>query len=221
MLIKLLFSPDGKRILGAQIVGRDGVDKRIDVLATAMRGNLSVWDLEHLELAYAPPYGSAKDPVNMAGFVACNLLHGDTDLWYAEDFPCLPKDITLLDVRTPADFDLWHIPGAVNLPLGQFRAQLGSLDKSRTYYAYCKVGLRSYLAGRILQQNGFQVKNLAGGADVFRLFYPDPVVRTQEPGLRTSPTKNEEPGTQNMNTPCGCNAPETGQTITAALSAAR
>jgi NADPH-dependent 2,4-dienoyl-CoA reductase/sulfur reductase-like enzyme/peroxiredoxin family protein/rhodanese-related sulfurtransferase/TusA-related sulfurtransferase len=214
MLIKLLFSPDGKRILGAQIVGRDGVDKRIDVLATAMRGNLSVWDLEHLELAYAPPYGSAKDPVNMAGFVACNLLHGDTDLWYTEEFPSLPKDITLLDVRTKADFDLWHIPGAVNLPLGQLRAQLGALDKSRTYYAYCKVGLRSYLAGRILQQNGFKVKNLAGGADVFRLFYPDPVARTQEPGPRTTLTKNEEPGTQNMNTPCGCNAPETGKTIT-------
>lgn len=213
MLFKLLFAPDGKRILGAQIVGRDGVDKRIDVIATVMRGNLGVWDLEHLELAYSPPYGSAKDPINMAGFVACNLLRGDMDLWYTEEFACLPKDITLIDVRPKADFDLWHIPGAVDLPLGQLRAQLGTLDKSRTYYVYCKVGLRSYLAARILKQNGFKVKNLAGGADVFRLFHPDPIARAQEPRPGVSPTRNQEPGPRNMNTPCGCNAPETGKTI--------
>ena len=191
MLFKLLFAPDGKRILGAQIVGRDGVDKRIDVIATAMRGNLGVWDLEHLELAYAPPYGSAKDPVNMAGFVACNLLRGDMDLWYTEDFACLPKDAVLVDVRTKAEFELWHIPGAVNLPLGQLRAQLGALDKSRTYYAYCKVGLRSYLAYRILKQNGFKVKNLAGGADVFRLFHPEPVAWSAPQGSQRSPLQVE------------------------------
>ena len=206
MLFKLLFAPDGKRILGAQIVGRDGVDKRIDVIATAMRGNLGVWDLEHLELAYAPPYGSAKDPVNMAGFVACNLLRGDVDLWYAEEFACLPKDVTLVDVRSKAEFDLWNIPGAVNLPLGQLRAQLATLDKSRTYYAYCKVGLRSYLAYRILKQNGFKVKNLTGGADVFRLFHPEPVTVF-------SPTSTEGTGARNMSEPCGCNPPDTGKTI--------
>ena len=206
MLFKLLFAPDGKRILGAQIVGRDGVDKRIDVIATAMRGNLGVWDLEHLELAYAPPYGSAKDPINMAGFVACNLLRGDMDLWYTEEFACLPKDVTLVDVRPKADFDLWHIPGAVDLPLGQLRAQLATLDKSRTYYAYCKVGLRSYLAYRILKQNGFKVKNLAGGIDVFRLFHPEPVTVF-------SPTSTEETGIRNMSDPCGCNPPDTGKTI--------
>ena len=206
MLFKLLFAPDGKRILGAQIVGRDGVDKRIDVIATAMRGNLGVWDLEHLELAYAPPYGSAKDPVNMAGFVACNLLRGDMDLWYTEEFACLPKDVTLVDVRPKADFELGHIPGAVDLPLGQLRAQLGTLDKSRTYYAYCKVGLRSYLAYRIMKQNGFKVKNLAGGIDVFRLFHPEPVTVF-------SPTSADGTGIKNMSEPCGCNPPDTGKTI--------
>jgi NADPH-dependent 2,4-dienoyl-CoA reductase/sulfur reductase-like enzyme/rhodanese-related sulfurtransferase len=169
---KLLFTPDGARILGAQIVGRDGVDKRIDVLATAMRGRLGVWDLEHLELAYAPPYGSAKDPVNMLGFVACNLLRGDVAFWYAEERSHLSPEAVLLDVRGPDEFDAWHIPGAVNLPVGKLRSQHGTLDQARTYYVYCKVGLRSYLAYRILKQLGFQVKTLAGGTDFFRAVFP-------------------------------------------------
>ena len=173
MRIKLLFAPDGNRILGAQIIGRDGVDKRIDVLATAMRGKLGVWDLEHLELAYAPPYGSAKDAVNMAGFIACNLLRGDVDFWYAEAFRTLPPDAVLLDVRGPAEFAAWHIPGAVNLPVGKLRAQYGTLDPARVYYLYCKVGLRSYMAYRILKQLGFQVKTLSGGTDFFRAFFPE------------------------------------------------
>ena len=172
MRFKVLFTPDGKRILGAQIVGRDGVDKRIDVIATAMRGNLGVWDLEHLELAYAPPFGSAKDAVNMAGFIACNLLRGDVDFWYAEEFRALPPNALLLDVRGPAEFADGHIPGAVNLPVGKLRVKHGTLDKSRLYYVYCKVGLRSYMAYRILKQLGFQVKTLAGGMDFFRAFYP-------------------------------------------------
>ena len=206
MLIKLLFTPDGQRILGAQILGRDGVDKRIDVLATAMRGNLSVWDLEHLELAYAPPYGSAKDPVNMAGFAACNLLRGDTELWYAEEFARLSKNAALIDVRSQAEFELWHVPGAVNLPLAQLRAQLGSLDKSRAYYVYCKVGLRSYLAYRILKQSGFQVKTLAGGTEVFRLFHP-------EPSPVIAPTLNAASGAKHMHDTCGCQSPDTAKTI--------
>jgi peroxiredoxin family protein/rhodanese-related sulfurtransferase/TusA-related sulfurtransferase len=173
MRFKLLFAPDGKRLFGAQIIGCDGVDKRIDVIATAMRGSLGVWDLEHLELAYAPPYGSAKDAVNMAGFIACNLLRGDVELWYPEEFRCLPPEAVLLDIRGPGEFADWHIPGAVNLPLGQLRAKQGALDKSRTYYLYCKVGLRSYLAYRILKQLGYQVKTLSGGTDFFRAFYPE------------------------------------------------
>ncbi|MEI6210061.1 MAG: FAD-dependent oxidoreductase [bacterium] len=172
MRCKLLFSPDGNRILGAQIVGHDGVDKRIDVLATAMRGNLGVWDLEHLELAYAPPYGSAKDAVNMLGFVACNLLRGDVDFWYAEELDSLPLDAVLLDVRGPAEFAAWHLPDATNLPVGKLRAQQDTLDKARPYFVYCKVGLRSYLAYRILKQLGFKVRTLSGGTDVFRTVYP-------------------------------------------------
>ncbi|MFZ4394902.1 MAG: FAD-dependent oxidoreductase [Kiritimatiellia bacterium] len=172
MRCKLLFSPDGNRILGAQIVGRDGVDKRIDVLATAMRGNLGVWDLEHLELAYAPPYGSAKDAVNMLGFAACNLLRGDVDFWYAEELDSLPPDAVLLDVRGPAEFAAWHLPDATNLPVGKLRAQHGTLDKARPYFVYCKVGLRSYLAYRILKQLGFKVRTLSGGTDVFRTVFP-------------------------------------------------
>ena len=208
MRFKLLFAPDGKRIYGAQIVGRDGVDKRIDVIATAMRGNLGVWDLEHLELAYAPPYGSAKDAINMAGFIACNLLRGDVDFWYAEDFSNLPPNVLLLDVRTPVEFETWHIPGAINLPLGQLRAKHATLDKTRPIYTYCKVGLRSYLAYRILKQEGFQVKNLAGGADFFRAFYPD-LTPTSGKGVPTmnqnlteseagASTKNYEPRTTNF-----------------------
>jgi NADPH-dependent 2,4-dienoyl-CoA reductase/sulfur reductase-like enzyme/peroxiredoxin family protein/rhodanese-related sulfurtransferase/TusA-related sulfurtransferase len=173
MRFKLLFAPDGKRILGAQIVGCDGVDKRIDVIATAMRGNLGVWDLEHLELAYAPPYGSAKDAVNMAGFVACNLLRGDVDLWYPENFPALPPDAVLLDVRGPAEYADWHIPGATNLPLAQIRKRRGELDPARTYFIYCKVGLRSYLAYRILKQLGLRARTLSGGTDFFRAFFPE------------------------------------------------
>ena len=182
MFFKLLFAPDGKRILGAQIVGRDGVDKRIDVIATAMRGNLGVWDLEHLELAYAPPYGSAKDPVNMAGFIACNLLRGDVDFWYADEFRDLPPEAVLLDVRSPSEFSDWHIPGAINLPVGQLRARHGTLDKSRVYHLYCKVGLRSYLAHRILKQLGFQVKTLSGGTDFFRACFPEPGTRMPDAG---------------------------------------
>lgn len=173
MRFKLLFSPDGKRILGAQIVGVDGVDKRIDVIATAMRGGLGVWDLEHLELAYAPPYGSAKDPVNMAGFIACNLLRGDVEFWYPEDFPSLPADASVLDVRSADEYDAWHLPGATHLPLARLRAQASALDRSRAYHVYCKVGLRSYLAYRILKQQGFRVKTLSGGVDLFRSYRPD------------------------------------------------
>ena len=228
MRFKLLFSPDGHRLLGAQIVGRDGVDKRIDVIATAMRGNLGVWDLEHLELAYAPPFGSAKDPVNMAGFMACNLLRGDVDLWYADEFRNLPLGAVLLDVRGPSEFSDWHIPSAVNLPVGQLRAKHATLDKSRTYYIYCKVGLRSYLAYRILKQLGFQVKTLSGGTDFFCACFPEPEhggrnsatpqdAGNLPQGSQSSPlqveTKNEEPGTTNMHAPCNCPSPSTAKTI--------
>ena len=171
MHLKLLFAPDTGRILGAQASGFDGVDKRIDVLATAIRAGMSVHDLERLELSYAPPYGSAKDPVNMAGFVASNLLRGDVAFWYAEDFPAGTAGATILDVRGKPEFDEWHIPGAVNIRLGALRARLGDLPRDRPVRVYCKVGFRSYLAYRILRQEGFDVATLAGGTTTFRAWH--------------------------------------------------
>lgn len=172
MHIKLLFAPDSGKVLGAQVVGYDGVDKRLDVFATALRAGLTVFDLEKLELAYAPPYGSAKDPVNMAGFVAANALLGDLRLWYAEDWPKCAESAFILDVRSPAEYDAWHLPGAVNIPLGALRARLGQIPKDRPVRVYCKVGFRSYLAQRLLQQRGFSdVATLSGGVTTFRAWH--------------------------------------------------
>lgn len=172
MHLKLLFAPGDGRILGAQAVGVDGVDKRIDVLATALRAEMTVFDLEHLELAYAPPYGSAKDPVNMAGFVASNILRGDVEYWYAEDYPHGTGDGRLIDVRSREEFADWHIEGAVNLPITELRERLDELDSQTSLYVYCKSGFRGYLAARILEQRGFaKVQNLSGGLDTFRLYH--------------------------------------------------
>jgi len=168
MHIKLLFAPEDGKLLGAQVVGYDGVDKRIDVLATALRAGLTVHDLENLELAYAPPYGSAKDPVNMAGFVAANLLKGDVAFWYPEDYPAKTEGHPIVDVRGAVEFDIWHIPGAINIPLGQLRRRMAELPKDRPVFLYCKVGFRSYLAYRLLRQAGFeQAATLAGGSSTF------------------------------------------------------
>lgn len=183
MHIKLLFSPDDGKILGAQVVGYDGVDKRIDVFATALRAGMTVYDLEELELAYAPPYGSAKDPVNMAGFVAANLLNGDVNFWYAEDYSESMDDSLIIDVRSQSEYQVWHIPEAINIPLGQLRAHLDSLPKNKQIFLYCRVGFRSYLAYRILVQSGFgQVKTLAGGSKTFCSFHRTPLC-TGRPGI--------------------------------------
>lgn len=206
MHLKLLFSPDGSRILGAQIAGYDGVDKRIDVLATAMRGGLSVQDLEHLELAYAPPYGSAKDPVNMAGFVATSLVGGDVEFWYAEEFASLPTDVVLLDVRTSNEFAAWHVPGAVNLPLNELRGRVASLDRNKVYWVYCKVGIRSYLAYRILRQNGLWTKTLAGGGDTFQAMRPDLAPRTP-PTPASMPCASSSCGATDSGAPAPALAP--------------
>lgn len=187
MHLKLLFAPDDGRILGAQIVGYDGVDKRLDVLATAIRAGMTVYDLEHLELAYAPPYGSAKDPVNMAGFVASNLLRGDVAFWYAEDYPEKTAAGVILDVRSEEEYDAWHIPEAINLPLGNIREKvddlLGDSDRSRPIFLYCRVGFRSYLAYRILHQSGYtNIATLAGGSKTFTCFHRTPLA-TGRPGV--------------------------------------
>jgi len=169
MHMKVLFEPDGGKLLGAQVVGFDGVDKRLDVFAVAIRAGLTIFDLQDLELAYAPPYGSAKDPVNMAGFIGSNLLNGDLHLWYAEEFPARTADGMILDVRGPQEYEQWHIPGAVNIPLGKLRSRVDTLPRDTPVYVYCKVGFRSYLAYRVLRQRGLKsVATLAGGAMTFQ-----------------------------------------------------
>ena len=163
MSLKLLFGPDGK-VFGAQAVGQDGVDKRMDVLATVIRLGGTIYDLQDLELCYAPPYSSAKDPVNMLGFTAANLLNGDMKDFYCEDLAGLDLDkVFLLDCRTPAEFAMGTIPGAVNIPLDELRNRLEELPKDKPVYEFCQVGLRGYIAYRILTQHGFEVYNLSGG----------------------------------------------------------
>jgi NADPH-dependent 2,4-dienoyl-CoA reductase/sulfur reductase-like enzyme/rhodanese-related sulfurtransferase len=162
--IKLLFEPQKGKLLGAQVIGKDGVDKRIDVLATALRHGLTVYDLAELELAYTPPYGSAKDPVNIAGFVAQNILEKRMPVFYAEEVASIDRRTqTILDVRTSDEHKQGAIEGSLCIPVDELRMRLSELDKSKDIFAYCKVGLRGYLATRILLQLGYKVKNLSGG----------------------------------------------------------
>ena len=165
MTMKVVFEKGTYRLLGAQIVGFDGVDKRIDVLATAIRAGMKVTDLTELDLAYAPPYSSAKDPVNMAGFMAENIRDGLVEQWYYDDEPTLPRDgsVTLLDVRTAQEFATGNIDGFVNIPVDELRERAGDLDKDKPVYVICQSGLRSYIAARILAGRGFEVYNFAGG----------------------------------------------------------
>lgn len=164
LALKLLFSPDDGKILGAQAVGAKGADKRIDVLATAIKGGLTVFDLPALELAYAPPFSSAKDPVNMLGYVAQNMLEGglETYQWHELE-EILQSGAFILDVREQNEWDAGHVEGAVHIPLGELRNRLDDLPQTQIIYVYCHAGLRGYLATRILQENGFTVKNLDGG----------------------------------------------------------
>ena len=163
MSIKLLFDPENGKVLGAQAVGAGGVDKRIDVFAVAVRAGLTVYDLEEMELSYAPPFGSAKDPVNYAGFIAANVLRGDVRLCQVEEMHKPAAGQELLDVRTPGELTAGTIPGAKNIPLDELRERIGTLDKEKEYLVFCKVGVRAYLACRILEQNGISCKNLSGG----------------------------------------------------------
>lgn len=162
--LKLLFNPDNGQIYGAQAVGKDGVDKRMDVIATAIKGNLDVHDLTEIELSYAPPYSSAKDPVNYAGYVASNIMDGqvDTVQWHEID-DLVKAGATLIDVREPAERNAGFIEGSINIPLNDLRDRMHELPKDETIYVSCQVGLRGYLASRILAESGFQVKNLDGG----------------------------------------------------------
>ncbi|MDZ7618253.1 MAG: rhodanese-like domain-containing protein, partial [Patescibacteria group bacterium] len=168
MTLKLLYTPDDGRLLGAQAVGKQGVDKRIDVLAMAIQKGATVYDLEEAELCYAPPYGSAKDPVNLAGFVAGNILRGDVDTVFWEDLlqrrrqgEPLPM---ILDVRSAAMAADASVPDGVNIPMGELRARLDELPRDREIWVHCGIGQTSYFATRMLRQNGFEnVRNLSGG----------------------------------------------------------
>jgi NADPH-dependent 2,4-dienoyl-CoA reductase/sulfur reductase-like enzyme/rhodanese-related sulfurtransferase len=161
--LKLLFEPEGGRILGAQAVGKAGVDKRVDVLAMAIRAGMTVFDLEDAELCYAPPFGSAKDPVNMAGFVAANVLRGDVELWEPEELAGLCAGQVLVDVRTHQEFAQGTIPGAILAPVDELRERLDDLPRDKELLLFCQVGLRGYVAARLLSQLGFRVRNLSGG----------------------------------------------------------
>lgn len=168
--MKVLFTKDTGRILGAQLVGFDGVDKRLDVLATAIYAGMTAEDLTELELGYAPPFSSAKDPVNMAGFMIQNLLEGKVKQYHWQQAPqLLAQGCTLVDVRTPAEYTLGHIEGAINIPVDDLRTRLDELDKTKPLYIYCQSGQRSYLATRILAGNGFDVSHLAGGYRLYAL----------------------------------------------------
>jgi NADPH-dependent 2,4-dienoyl-CoA reductase/sulfur reductase-like enzyme/rhodanese-related sulfurtransferase len=169
MVLKLMFDPEGK-ILGVQIVGEKGVDKRVDVVATAMLAGMDVFDLEELELSYAPPYGAARDPVNVAGMLAANLLRGDTCPVYPDQ---MPENPFMLDVREPWEVDEGTFPGAQMIPLGQLRARLDELPRDRQIVACCRVGLRGYLAERLLRQYGFNANNLSGGLKTWKLYHEE------------------------------------------------
>lgn len=163
MTVKVTFEKGSGRILGAQIIGYDGVDKRIDVLAVAIRAKMTAYDLTELELAYAPPYSSAKDPVNMAGYAIENLLTGKVEQLHWRDIEKLPQDAVLLDTRTDAELAMGGIRGAVHIPVDSLRERLDELPKDKKLCVFCQSGLRSYVACRILSQLGFDCCNIAGG----------------------------------------------------------
>jgi len=176
MSVKVLYAPATGKILGAQIVGFDGVDKRIDVLATAIQAGMTAEDLVDLDLAYAPPYSSAKDPVNVAAYAIENIRSGRIRQHHWHDVPRLAQDPNgiLLDVRTPAEYAQGHIDGAVNIQLDELRARMNELDKSKTLYVNCRSGQRSYFACCLLSQYGFNCSNLAGGFRFYEVVTGNP-----------------------------------------------
>lgn len=168
IVLKLIFDDSG-RIFGAQAVGEKGVDKRIDVIATAIKGNLTVFDLPEIEITYAPPYNSAKDPVNIVGYTAENILNGILDMVNYDEFDRFVNESNaiILDVRTPREYAEGHITGAINLNVDELRDALPTLDIERMYVIYCQIGLRGYLANRILRNHGFRAVNLNGGYNLW------------------------------------------------------
>jgi rhodanese-related sulfurtransferase len=165
--LKLIFRKDDGRVISAQAVGQEGVEKRIDVISMAIQKNATVFDLEEAELCYAPQFGSAKDPVNIAGMIAANVLRGDARVVHWESLP--DSQALILDVRDPSEFNRDHVEGAVNIPLNDLRDRMHELPTDREIWTYCYVGQRSYYAARALMQHGFDIKNISGGFKTFTL----------------------------------------------------
>lgn len=165
MTMKVVFEKESYRLLGAQIIGYEGVDKRIDVLATAIHAGLKATQLKDLDLAYAPPYSSAKDPVNMAGFMIDNIAKGTLKQWHLEDMDKISRDksVVLLDVRTVGEFNRGHMDGFKNIPVDELRERINEIEKGKPVYLICQSGLRSYIASRILEGNGYETYNFSGG----------------------------------------------------------
>ncbi|WP_165221269.1 FAD-dependent oxidoreductase [Aquisphaera insulae] len=174
MTLKLLFEAPSGKILGAQAVGQEGVDNRINALAMAIQAGLTVFDLEESELAYAPQFGSAKDPVNMAGFVASNVLRGLVRQVHAEDLGAGDLAVaSIVDVRTPKEYAAGRIEGAANIPLEELRGRLDEIPRDRPVVVHCQVGMRGYMAARVLRDHGIDAANLAGGYKTYRMHHPD------------------------------------------------
>ncbi len=192
--LKLLFDPQNGRVLGAQAVGAHGIDKRIDVLAMAVRSGMTVYDLENVELTYAPPYGSAKDAINYAGFVAANFLRGDVKLTHVDEILNPSENQVVVDVRTPEEVAAGTVPGAWNIPVDSLRQRLDELDKKRQYLVLCRVGLRGYLACRILSQNGYDCKNLTGGYTTYRMVtgFADEIPAKRQNDMRDDPGERDQ-----------------------------
>lgn len=193
MSIKTIFDKKDGRILGAQIVGYEGSDKRCDVFATAIRAHMTAYDLTELELCYAPPFGSAKDPVNMAGFVIENILTGKVKIFHWHDVEKLPRDgsVTLLDTRTELEYENGHIDGFINIPLDSLRERLSEIAQDKPVYVTCQIGLRGYIAARILAQNGFDVYNLSGGYRLYHSIYGETNPEPSTKGFNTETQKPE------------------------------
>ncbi|MBF4247972.1 CoA-disulfide reductase, partial [Vibrio anguillarum] len=161
---KMLFDPKSGKIYGAQAVGKDGIDKRIDVMAVAQRAGMTVEQLQHLELTYAPPYGSAKDVINQAAFVANNIIKGDATVIHYDEIDNLSEDQVLLDVRNQGELEsVGYLEGAINIPIDQLRHRMNELPKDKEIVIYCQVGLRGNVAYRQLVNKGFKARNLIGG----------------------------------------------------------
>lgn len=202
LTIKVIFDSKGS-ILGAQVIGQKEVDKQIDAIAIAIQGKLKITDLADSELAYAPPFSSAKSPLNFMGMIAENIMTGLTTQIYVENLQ--PQDI-LIDTREKAEVELGSIPGAINIPLSEFRQHLSKLDPQASYITFCQVGLRGYIAEQILKQHHFQVKNLSGGFLTWKLFNPDQFGLGSSSNCTDSNCSQKSPSPQTS-------APNTTQTV--------